>query len=64
MAKARLVVYSGIASRGVSYAHAVTSPGNFSALQTGYQEVPPVFTGTSGSCSVKIKSDGTLPLTN
>ena len=44
---------------GASYAHAVTSPGNVSASQTGYQEVPPVFTGASGSCSVKIKSEGT-----
>jgi hypothetical protein len=43
---------------GASYAHAVTSPGNFSALQTGYQEVPPVFTGASAGCSVKIRSDG------
>ena len=44
---------------GASYARAITSPGNFSASQTGYQEVPPVFTGASGSCGVKIKSDGT-----
>jgi hypothetical protein len=44
---------------GASYTRAITSPGNFSASQTGYQEVPPVFTGASGSCSVKIKGDGT-----
>jgi hypothetical protein len=36
------------------YAHAVTSPGNFSALQTGYHEVPPVFTGAIGGYSLKI----------
>jgi len=44
---------------GAAYAEAVILPGNFSAALSGYQEVPPVFSGASGNFSLSISSGGT-----